>query len=153
MPLLATMFGERNGEVSPDGRWLAYESDESGREEIYVRPFPDVQGGRWQVSTGGGTRPLWSRDGRELFYVSPANALMRVGVERAASWAATTPAMLLKEGSVITAGGVFGRSYDISPDGQRFLVLKAVGASNAPPPQLVVVQHFDETLKRLVPTK
>ncbi len=62
MPLLATTFGERNGEASPDGRWLAYESDESGRDEIYVRPFPDVQGGRWQVSTGGGTR----RSGREV---------------------------------------------------------------------------------------
>jgi hypothetical protein len=78
---------------------------------------------------------------------------MRVGVERAASWAATTPAMLLKDGSVVTPAQNVGRSYDVSPDGQRFLVAKAVSAPNAPPPQLVVVQHFDEMLKRLVPTK
>jgi len=88
-----------------------------------------------------------------LFYVSPANALMRVAVERAASWAATTPTMLLKDGFVITPEQNVGRNYEISPDGQRFLVAKSVNASNAPPPQLVVVQHFDEMLKRLVPTK
>ena len=152
-PLVHTPAAEANGTVSPDGRWLAYEANDSGAFEIYVRPYPDVTSGRWLVSTGGGTRPLWSRDGRELFYVSPANALMRVGVERAASWSATTPAMLLKEGSVITPAGVLGRSYDISPDGQRFLVLKPVGESNAQAPQLIIVQHFDEMLKRLVPTK
>jgi hypothetical protein len=118
-----------------------------------VRPYPDVASGRWQVSTGGGERPLWSRDGRELFYVSPTGALMRVGVERAASWAATTPTMLLKDGSVMTPENNLGRTYDISPDGQRFLMVKPVNASNAPPPQLIVVQHFDEELKRLVPTK
>jgi hypothetical protein len=77
---------------------------------------------------------------------------MRVGVERAASWAATTPAMLLKDGSVVTPAQNVGRSYDVSPDGQRFLVAKPVNASNAPP-QLIVVQHFDEMLKRLVPVK
>ena len=118
-----------------------------------VRPYPDVTSGHWQVSTGGGTRPLWSRDGRELFYVSPTNALMRVVVERAASWAATTPTMLLKDGSVTTTGNNVGRTYDISPDGQRFLVLKQMNVSNAPPVQLTVVEHFDEMLKRLAPTK
>jgi serine/threonine-protein kinase len=151
--LVHTPAAERNGVVSPDGRWLAYEANDSGSFEIYVRPYPEVASGRWQVSTGGGTRPLWSRDGRELFYVSPANALMRVGVERAASWAASTPTMLLKDGSVITPGNNLGRNYDVSPDGQRFLVVKPLNASTTPPPQLVVVQHFDEMLKRLVPVK
>jgi eukaryotic-like serine/threonine-protein kinase len=154
-PLVHTPAAERNGMVSPDGRWLAYEANDSGSFEIYVRPYPDVANGRWQVSTGGGTRPLWSRDGRELFYLSPANAVMRVGVERAASWAATTPAMLLKDGSVTNSGGNPGVTYDVSHDGQRFLLIKPVNVnvSNAPPPQLVVVQHFDEMLKRLIPTK
>src|SRR5262245_49983461 len=153
-PLVQTPAAERNGTVSPDGRWLAYEANDSGSLEIYVRPYPDVASGRWQVSTGGGTRPLWSRDGRELFYVSPAFALMRVGVERAASWAATTPTTLLKDGSLVTPGQQnVGRSYDVSPDGQRFLVVRPVSAPNAPPPQLVVVQHFDEMLRRLVPAK
>ena len=85
--------------------------------------------------------------------MSPTAALMRVGVERAASWAATTPTMLLKDGSVMTPGNNLGRNYDISKDGQRFLTVRPVNASNAPPPQLIVVQHFDQELKRLVPTK
>jgi len=152
-PLVHTPAAERNGIVSPDGRWLAYEANDSGSTEIYVRPYPDVTSGRWQVSTGGGERPLWSRDGRELFYVSPTSALMRVGVEPAASWSATTPTMLLKDGSVMTPENNLGRTYDISQDGQRFLIVKPVNALNAPPPQLVVVQHFDEELKRLVPAK
>jgi len=78
---------------------------------------------------------------------------MRVGVEPAASWSATTPTMLLKDGSVMTPENNLGRTYDISQDGQRFLIVKPVNALNAPPPQLVVVQHFDEELKRLVPAK
>jgi len=151
-PLVQTPATERNGIVSPDGRWLAYEANDSGQLEIYVRPYPDVTSGRWQVSGGGGTQPLWSRDGRELFYVSPTNALMRVGVGRSSSWMVTTPTMLLKDGSVITLSGNPGRSYDVSPNGQRFLVLKPGNALNTPPPQLVVMEHFDALLKRLVPT-
>ena len=70
-PLLADpKFNERNGEISPDGRWIAYESDESGRGEVYVRPFPNVDAGRWAISSGGGTRPAWARSGRELFFES-----------------------------------------------------------------------------------
>lgn len=122
-PLVHTSAVERNGIVSPDGRWLAYDANDSGSFEIYARPYPDVGSGRWQISTGGGTQPLWSRDGRELFYVSPANALMRVGVERATSWAATTSIMVLKDGSVMPLPGNPGRTYDVSSDGQRFLVI------------------------------
>ena len=119
-----------------------------------MRPFPDVNSGRWQVSTGGGTRPLWARNGQELFYVSPTGALMRVGVERGPSWAATTPTLLIKEGYVTVSGAKPGRTYDISPDGQRFLLIKEGGGSEqaAAPISLIVVQHFDEELKRLVPT-
>jgi serine/threonine-protein kinase len=127
----------------------------SGQFEVYVRPFPDVNSGHWQVSTGGGTRPLWARNGQELFYASPAGALMRVRVERGASWAAATPTLLIKEGYVTVPGGSPGRSYDISPDGQRFLMIKAGDGSDqaAAPPRIIIVQHFDEELKRLVPTK
>ena len=148
-PLVQSPFVERNGIVSPDGRWLAYEADDSGRLEIYVRPYPDVKTGHWQVSTNGGTRPLWSRTGRELFYVSPAGAILRVGVQPDTSWAATTPTTVVKEGYWTTPDGIVGRSYDLSPDGQRFLVFKPAAQAHV---ELFVVQHFDEMLKRLVPT-
>jgi len=103
------------------------------------------------VSTGGGTRPLWARDGRELFYVSPAGALMRVGVERGAQWTATTPTVVLTDGSVTMSGGLAGRNYDVSLDGQRFLVVKEATTPDAAPPELTVIQHFDALLQRLVP--
>ena len=152
-PLVQSPFNERNGIVSPDGRWLAYEANDSGRFEIYVRPFPDVNSGHWQVSTNGGTRPIWARSGQELVYVSPTGALMRVGVARGPSWAATTPTLLVKEG-YFTIPNWWGRSYDISADGQRFLMIKEGGADGtAAPASIIVVQHWVEELKRLVPTK
>ena len=119
-----------------------------------MRPFPEVNSGRWQVSTGGGTRPLWAPSGQELFYVAPTGALMRVRVERAPSWAATTPTLLGKEGYITSPGGFVGRTYDIAPDGQRFLLIKEGGGTDqtAAPPELIVVQHWLEELKRLVPT-
>jgi eukaryotic-like serine/threonine-protein kinase len=80
-PLLATTAMERNAEISPDGRWMAYESGDVSRVDVWVRPFPDVQGGRWQVSTEGGSQPLWARSGKELFFRDPSGALMSVPVE------------------------------------------------------------------------
>jgi serine/threonine-protein kinase len=152
-PLVRTPAAERNGIVSPDGRWLAYEANYRGQFDIYVRPYPNVNDGSWQVSSGGGTQPLWSRNGQELFYVSPAGAILGVGVERVASWAATTASTVVKEGYATVLPSFLGRHYDISPDGQRFLVLKTTIEPNAQPTELVVVQHFDEELKRLVPAK
>jgi Tol biopolymer transport system component len=151
-PLVQSQFDERNGIVSPDGRWLAYEANDSGQFEIYVRPLPAVNGGHWQVSTAGGTRPVWARSGRELVYVSPTGALMGVRVAPSPSWAANTPTLLVKEGYV-TNPIWYGRSYDISPDGQRFLMIKEGGADGtAAPASIIVVQHWVEELKRLVPT-
>jgi serine/threonine-protein kinase len=152
--LVHSRFTERNGVVSPDGRWLAYEANDSGRFEISVRPFPEVNGGHWQVSTGGGTRPLWAPNGQELFYLSPTGAVMRVGVERAPSWAATTPELLIKDGYFTIPAVNPGRTYEIAPDGQRFLMIKEGSGSGetAAPPQIIVVQHWVEELKRLVPT-
>ena len=151
-PLVRTPFTERNGIVSPDGRWLAYEANDSGQFEIYVRPYPDVDRGHWQVSTGGGTRPLWARTGQELFYLSLTGALMRVAIERGPTWAASAPTKLLNEGYFTVPGVNPGRTYDISPDGQRFLMIKAGGASDqVAAPQIVVVQNWFEELRRLVP--
>jgi serine/threonine-protein kinase len=154
-PLVQTPFDERNGEVSLDGRWLAYESNDSGQAQIYVRPFPDVNRGRWQVSTGGGTQPLWARNGQELFYLAPNGALMGVPVERGTTWAAGTPSKLFDAQYYFGAGGPVPRTYDVSPDGQRFLMIKdsRPAGDTSPPPQLVVVQNWLEELKRLVPTK
>jgi serine/threonine-protein kinase len=146
------MYIERNGEISPEGRWLAYQSDESGQNEIYVRPFPDVNSGRWQISTMGGTTPLWSRSGQELFYVAPDGALMRVAVERGPEWRAGTPAKLFDNTYAWVIPGFSGRSYDISADGRRFLAIKPAAADPASAPSnLVVVQNWFEELKRLAP--
>jgi serine/threonine-protein kinase len=152
-PLLQTKFDERNGIVSPDGRWLAYESNSSGPFEVDVRPFPNVGGGQWQVSTAGGRQPLWARSGKELFYFGSDGALMRVPVEASGvSWNAGAPMKLL-EGRYYTGTGS-GRAYDVSTDGRRFLMIKAPGGdSTASSPSVIVVQHFDEELKRLVPTR
>jgi serine/threonine-protein kinase len=152
-PLVQSPFNERNGSVSPDGHWLAYEANDSGRVEVYVRPFPDVSSGHWQVSTDGGTRPIWTRSGQELVYASSTGALMRVNVARGPSWAATTPTQVVKEG-YYTIPQWWGLSYDISADGQRFLMLKEGGADGtSAPASIIVVQHWVEELKRLVPTK
>jgi serine/threonine-protein kinase len=152
-PLLQTKYDERNGIVSPDGRWLAYESDNSGTFQIYVRPFPNVGGGQWQVSTAGGRQPLWARSGKELFYFGSDGALLRVSVEGSGTtWNAGMPMKLL-EGRYYTGTGS-GRAYDVSLDGQRFLMIKSPGTdASAAPSALIVVQHWDEELKRLVPTK
>ncbi len=156
MPLVQSSFTERNGVVSPNGRWLAYEANDSGPFEIHVRPFPAVNSGHWQVSTGGGNRPLWARSGQELLFLSSTGELMRVGVERSATWAATTPTKVLGPGHYYDgAGGYVGLAYDVSPDGQRFLRIKEGPGTDqtAAPPQVIVVQHWGEELKRLLPPK
>ena len=152
-PVLQSRFAERNGVVSPDGRWLAYEANDSGPFEIFVRPFPDVNSGHWQVSAAGGTRPLWTRSGRELIYVSPSGALISVGVAPGASWAVTRPVPVVKEGYATMPNVDLGRTYDIAADG-RFLMVKGGGTEQAAAPaSIIVVQHWGEELKRLVPTK
>jgi serine/threonine-protein kinase len=151
-PLLETRFDERGGSVSPDGRWLAYQSNRSGAVEIYVRPFPNVGDGQWQVSNGGGTQARWARSGRELFYRSTDGALMAVPVNaRGTMWSAGTP-MKLFEGRYHNG---FDGGYDVSPDDQRFLMLKeGVGTGQTDTAAtLIVVLNWVEELKRLVPTK
>lgn len=131
-----------------------YESNNSGQLEIYVRPFPNVDSGLWQVSTGGGTKPLWARNGQELFYRAPTGAVMSVRIERGATWAASTPTKLF-EGRYFLGGATFVRTYDVSPDGQRFLMIKLGGEGSdetAAPASLIVVQNWLEEVKRLVPT-
>ena len=150
-----TKAAERNGEISPDGRWLAYEANNSGQFEIYVQPFPDGSGGRRMVSTSGGRQPLWAPDSRELFYFAPSGALMRVGVGRGATWNARCPSSFSRGGYYAGTDQQVGRMYDIHPDSNRFLMIKPGGGSDSTPAatSLEVWQHFDEVLKRLLPTK
>jgi serine/threonine-protein kinase len=148
--LLQTKFNEQDASVSPDGRWLAYDSNESGQPEIYVRPFPDVEGGRWQVSTGGGMEPLWGPKGAELFYRSPTS-LMVVPVRTGATPTFGNAATLFNLGRYFTGGG--GRHYDITPKADRFIVTAPVTPEGGTAGEIVVVQNWDQELKRLVPTK
>ena len=149
--LLDTEFTEANGEISRDGRWIAYESNQSGRVEVYVRPFPDVDGGgQWQISTGGGTQPLWASNGRELLYRRGA-ALMTVPVQTEPSFTPGAPEVMF-EGDYLL--GRAGRTYDVSPDGLRFLMIKEGGGAEdaSEGASLILVQNWFEELRRLVPT-
>ena len=105
---------------------LAYYSNESGQDEVYVRPFPNVQSGRWPISVGGGSRPAWARSGRELYYLSPTAALMAVPVQVTPAFSAGSP-MKLFDGPWYTEQP--GRTSDVSRDGQRFLIIEGAAAT------------------------
>jgi serine/threonine-protein kinase len=144
-PLIVTPAVELGPRFSPDGRWLAYFSDESGRNEVYVRPFPDVNEMRWTISTVGGWSPVWSRDGQELFYMNGA-AVMAVPVEaHGETFVAGTPRLLF-EGPFDTTQD---QNFDVSPDGTWFVMVEA--DPDTTPSRFHVVQNWFEELKRLVP--
>jgi serine/threonine-protein kinase len=154
-PLLHTSATETDGAVSPDGQWLAYQSNESGSFQIYVRPFPNAGAGSLhQVSTTGGTRPVWARNGRELFYMSGTGsiAIVAVPVELGTNFVAGIPQHLF-DGPYYT--GIVSPTYDVSADGKRFLMIKnGPTSANAPAlSQFVFVNNWFDELKRLVPTK
>ncbi|HSR15852.1 MAG TPA: protein kinase [Gemmatimonadales bacterium] len=141
-PFLATQFNEVAPQVSPNGRWLAYQSDESGRFEIYVRPFPGG-GGRIPVSTAGGMEPVWSRDGRELFYIDPDDRLIATRVESGEAFRVgeRTPLFSTDE----FRRRVIDANYDVFPDGESFVMVGGLrGASR----QLMVVQHWAEEVRQ-----
>ena len=154
--LVETPFEEWSGAISPDGRFIAYVSDESGPgapSEIYVRPYPMASNARWQVSPGGGMDPVWTRGGRELLYRDDTGRLMAVPVETTGPTFRTgTPAPLAVHVDPVY---VAWRAWDVSPDGQRFLVLKKLpdNPQAASPMSFVVVQNWLKDLERLVPAK
>ena len=152
-PLIHTSANELWAEISPDGRWLAYDSDETGQFEVHVRPFPETaNGGRWQISSGGGRQPVWSRSGRELFYRDFSGALLSVSVSGGTDFDAGRPVKIFDGASYAGAGSRGGgRTYDISPDGRRFLMVKNSPSARAP--QLVVVLNWFDELRRLAPTR
>jgi len=148
-PLLQTPFDEEHAAISPDGRWLAYTTDEAGWEDIYVRPFPNVNDGKHRISTGGGREPLWGPRGGELFFRS-SGSVMAVRIDTEPEFRASAPVVLFEDG-YLGGGGV---QYDIAPDGQRFLMIKLATAGDAArSPQIVVVQNWHSELQRLVPAR
>jgi len=143
--LLDSAFLEVDPAISPDGRWIAYASDETGRMEIYVRPFPDVADGQWQVSADGGFDPLWSPDGRELFFNSFTGMLV-ARVETDSTFEADTP-----EPFPFSPGfPVIGTEFDIAPDGDRFVFLQSESDATEAD-GLVLVQHWFQELTERVP--
>jgi len=160
-PLMAESYNELNPAISPDGRWIAYSSDESGRIEVYVRPFPNVDDGKWLISTRGGEFPNWAPDGRELYYDDYPDQMMVVTIETEPAFAAGNPEVLFRSEYVLAShSGPDASPYDISPDGKRFLMIKeekqaqeADEVAEIPPiTELIVVDNWDEVLKGLVPS-
>jgi serine/threonine protein kinase/Tol biopolymer transport system component len=126
---------------SPDGRWIAYASDESGKQEVYVQPFP-ASGGKWQISTSGGNQPVWSRDGREIFYAALDGKLMAVNVKTSPGFEAGAPQALFE----MRLRSVVGRRYDVAPDGKRFLVNGPIGEVKSSP--ITLVQNWTAGLEK-----
>jgi len=141
--------------ISPDGKYMAYMSTESGKMEVYVRPFPEVNKGKWPISTDGGESPLWSRDGRELFYRN-GGAIMAVAVDTKSTFSAGKPKMLF-QGTYLT-GYEDSPAWDMSPDGKLFLMMKppastAAAPTPAVPRKINIVLNWLEELKQRVPVE
>jgi serine/threonine-protein kinase len=150
--LVKNEFRADSAAVSPDGRWMAYESNVSGRFEIYIERYPEL-GNRQPISTGGGTHPFWSHDGRELFFGSlDSRQMLAVAVQSGTTLVAGRPQVLFEFAMLPIQGSV--RPYDIAPDG-RFLIIRAdqAEAGGGTASNMIVVQNWFEELKRLVPVK
>jgi Tol biopolymer transport system component len=133
-PFIKTPFVELRSRFSPDGRWVAYQSNESGQFEIYVQAFPGP-GGKWQISTAGGQEPQWGPEGTELFYLSPERTLMRVDVQTGESFEAGIPETMF---AVSLRSLTTNNRYLVAPDGQRFLALSSLVQDSTPPTTVVV---------------
>jgi serine/threonine-protein kinase len=152
-PLVTSQFSENNADISPDGHWIAYESNRSNRDDVYVRPFPDREATQVLVSPGGGSEPVWSRTTNELFYRNPAGGIMAVTFRGGATWSASTPIEIVKNAYYTGEQGLDLRTYDVSADGKRFLMIKEPAEGGPARQAIVVVQNWQEELKRLVPIK
>ncbi len=145
--VLDSDFTEDGPVISPDGRFIAYSSTESGQSEVYVSPFPDVEQDRWLVSRAGGFFPAWSADGSELFYLHD-RAMMSAGLDPRTARPTSAPVTLF-DGDYVTVGA-FGRPYDVMADGQTFLMMSR--ESGTRPEELTFVQNWVEELQARVPT-
>jgi dipeptidyl aminopeptidase/acylaminoacyl peptidase len=143
VPYLQTQFGEFGAQFSPDGRWMSYTTDDSGRDEVWVQPVP-ATGKKYQVSTAGGTRARWRREGKELFYISLDHKLMAVSVKTGPSFEAESPRELFP-----FAAGTNGLAFYYTPskDGQRFLLDVSSGVAAAERP-ITIVLNWQAGLKK-----
>ena len=151
--LLGSGFGERSASVSPDGRWLAYQSNESGVFEVYVRPFPDVNDGRWQISREGGMSPLWDPRGGALLFRKPVTLeMMTVSFESDPTFVPGNPEGLF-EARYLFWTPTRRRPFDISPDGERFLMIREgqLASESTAGSQIVVVLNWFEELNNRAP--
>jgi serine/threonine-protein kinase len=138
IPLVASPANEMFPELSPDGRWLAYASDESGKFEIYVRPFPETATAKWQVSTGGGTEPQWSSTGRELIYMTGKGDMVSAEIPAGSTFSVGRQRVLLSAAQLVRQGAV--PSYSLSPDDKRFLMLRE--GESGQPGELIVAENW-----------
>ncbi|MGH9880851.1 MAG: protein kinase domain-containing protein, partial [Pyrinomonadaceae bacterium] len=143
-PFLQTEFNEMQAQLSPDGKWIAYTSNQSGAPEVYVQTFPVSGGGRWRISIGGGCQPRWRRDGRELFYIAADRKLMTVDVKLGATFEAGVPKTLFA--THVLSLTDFRNHYVVSTDGQRFLINSTIEETSATPINVVV--NWTADLKR-----
>jgi len=151
--LLSGSFDETAAALSPDGRWMAYVSDESGRPEIYIRPFPEAGASRWQVSKNGGREPLWAHSGRELFYISEDRNMMAAQVATEPTFQVTGEETLFALGTSYHRAPVY-RYYDVSADDQRFVMVRRLQADDpSDQPDLILAEHWLAELEDLVGTK
>lgn len=146
----ASVRARGDGAVSPDGRWLAYVEVNGTSPNIFVSPLPAPDQSRIQISAAGGTQPRWSPDGRELFYLGLDGLLMRAEVTLGDAFNAGRPERVLDRTYFYGLGMSQGGTYDVSPDGRRFLMVKD-GTSDDQQARIIVVRHWAEELKRLVP--
>lgn len=138
VPFLSGPASATNGQISPDGKWVAYASNESGDWEVYVTTFPGAAG-KWQVSRGGGGEPRWRGDGKEIFYLGPSGTMMAVTVEVGGTFSSGMPVSLFQVRGRAPISSTDLYTYDVSKDGQRFLVNQYVKPEKLPP--LTIVQH------------
>ena len=148
-PFLNSQFSETYPEFSPDGRWMAYTSDESTRTEVYMREFPGP-GMKYQISSEGGNQPLWARNGKQLFY-RLQDQVWVADVRTDGGIAISKPRLLFEKSGY--GGGIPIRSWDLSLDGQRFLMVKGEQQKPTPVIEMILVQNWFEELKRRVPTE
>jgi serine/threonine-protein kinase len=149
VPVVVSPYDEEAIAISPDGRWLAYESNETGKTEVYLRPFPNTNSGKWQISNGGGVAPLWAKTGRELFYVSARRDMMTATIGPGTPPTIGTPRVLFHlQDDLYMTPTEFYTPFDVGPDGRFIMARSETPAAIFDAPLVVVDNWFEELRQR-----